>query len=84
MSSAAVMIGSLWVNYYLDEPKFVVYWEKKNARNVKRNLLMGKFRQILTELSGRDTPMFSFLDDNLIKHEWIFTKLGMCIDTMEI
>ena len=29
---------------------------------------------------------FSFPDDNLSKHqiEWIFTKLGMCIDIMEI
>ena len=23
---------------------------------------------------------FSFLDDNLSKHQWFFTKLGMCID----
>ena len=28
-------------------------------------LLMGKFRQFLTELSARDTPIFSFPDDNL-------------------
>ena len=27
-------------------------------------LLMGKFRQIFTELSAQDTPMFSFPDDN--------------------
>ena len=47
-------------------------------------LLMGKFRQILTELSARDMPIFSFLDDNLIKRKWIFTKLGMCIDIVEI
>ena len=26
----------------------------------------------------------SFLDDNLSKHQWIFTKLGMCIDVVEI
>ena len=25
-------------------------------------LLMGKFRQIFTELSARDTPMFSFTE----------------------
>ena len=47
-------------------------------------LRTGKFRQFLTELSARDTPMFSFLDDNLSKHQWIFTKLGMCIDIVEI
>ena len=27
---------------------------------------------------------FSFLDDNLSKHQWIFTKLGMCIDIVDI
>ena len=25
-----------------------------------------------------------FMDDNLSKHQWIFTKLGMCIDILEI
>ena len=47
-------------------------------------LLKGKFLQFLTELSARDTPIFSFLDYNLSKHQWIFTKLGMCIDIVEI
>ena len=27
---------------------------------------------------------FSFPDDNLSKHQWIFTKLGLCIDIVEI
>ena len=45
---------------------------------------MGNFRQFLTELSARDTPIFSFLDDNLSKHQWIFTKLGMYIDIVDI
>ena len=27
---------------------------------------------------------FSFPDDNLSKHEWIFFKLGMCIDIVEV
>ena len=27
---------------------------------------------------------FSFPDDNLSKHQWIFTKLGMSIDIVEI
>ena len=30
-------------------------------------LLMGKFRQIFTELSAQDMPIFSFPDDNLSK-----------------
>ena len=45
---------------------------------------MSKFRQFLTELSARDMPIFSFPDDNLSKHQWIFTKLGMCINIVEI
>ena len=45
---------------------------------------MGKFRKFLTELSARDMPIFSFPDDNLSKRQWIFTKLGMCIDIVEI
>ena len=45
---------------------------------------MGKFRPILIELSTRDTPIFSFLDDNLSKRQWIFTKFGMCVDIVEI
>ena len=27
---------------------------------------------------------FSFQNDSLSKHQWIFTKLGMCIDIVEI
>ena len=43
-------------------------------------LLMGKFHQILTELSAQETPIFSFLEDNLCKCQGILTKLGTCID----
>ena len=45
---------------------------------------MAKFRQTFTELSARDMPIFSFSDDNLSKHQWIFTKLDMCIDIVKI
>ena len=34
--------------------------------------------------SVRPSVRFSFPDDNLSKHEWIFTKLGMCIDIVEV
>ena len=44
---------------------------------------MGKFYQFLTELSACNTSAFSFLDDNFSKYEWIFTKLGVCIDIVE-
>ena len=45
-------------------------------------VLMGKF-VILTELSARDTSVFSFPDDNFSKYQWIFIKLGVCIDIVE-
>ena len=32
----------------------------------------------------RPSARFSFPDDNLSKHQWIFTKLGMCIDIVDI
>ena len=44
---------------------------------------MGKFRQFLTELSARDTSVFSFPDDRFSKYQWIFTKLCACIDIVE-
>ena len=47
-------------------------------------LLMGKFRQIFTELSARDMLKFSFPDDNLSKCQGILTKLATCIDIKEI
>ena len=36
---------------------------------------MGKFRQIFTEFSARDTPIFSLPDDNLSKLQGILTDL---------
>ena len=45
---------------------------------------MGKFRQFFMELSARDTPIFSFPDDNLSKKQGILTKLAICIDIKEI
>ena len=32
----------------------------------------------------RPSVGFSFPDDNLSKLQWIFTKLGMCIDIVDI
>ena len=45
---------------------------------------MGKFCQILTELSAQDMLIFSFPDGNLSKCQGILTKLGTCIDLKEI
>ena len=45
---------------------------------------MGKFSQILTELSARDMPIFSLPQDNLNICQGILTKLGTCIDSKEI
>ena len=33
---------------------------------------------------SRTSVRFSFPDANLTKHQWSFTKLGMCIDIVEI
>ena len=44
---------------------------------------MGKFR-LVTELSARDTSRILFPDDNMSKYQWVFTKLAMCIDIVEI
>ena len=32
----------------------------------------------------RTYVLLLFLDENLSKHQWIFTKLAMCIDIVEI
>ena len=45
---------------------------------------MGKFRQFLTELSAHDISVFSFLDNNFSKYQWIFIKLDVCIYIVEI
>ena len=45
---------------------------------------MGKFCQFLTELSARDTSLFSYPDNNCGIYEWIFAKHGVCIDIVEI
>ena len=45
---------------------------------------MDKFRQILMELSSRDTQIFSFPDDSLSKCQGILTKLGTCTGIKEI
>ena len=41
-------------------------------------------RPFFRPLYVRPSVRFSFPDDNLNKHQWIFTKLGMCIDIVEI
>ena len=40
--------------------------------------------QISSELSARNTSIFSFSENNLSKSQQIFNKLEMCIDTVEI
>ena len=37
-----------------------------------------------TRVSVHPSVRSSFPDDNLSKHQWIFTRLGMCIDIGEI
>ena len=45
---------------------------------------MGKFRQIFTELSARDMPIFSFSDDNEYITKGLLTKLAICIDIIKV
>ena len=47
-------------------------------------LLVGKFCQFLTELSAHNMSKFSFPDYSFNKCQWIFTKLGVCIDIVKI
>ena len=47
---------------------------------VSRESVRLSVRPSVVRLSVR----FSLSDDNLSKHQWIFTKLGMCIDIVEI
>ena len=44
----------------------------------------GKYRQNLTALPARETPVISCPDDNLCKCQGVVTKLGTCIDNTEI
>ena len=45
---------------------------------------MGKFCLIFTELSCRETPIFSFPDNNLSKCHGSLTKFGICIRIKDI
>ena len=47
-------------------------------------LPMDKFCQLLTELSAHHTSVFLYPDDSMSEYQSIFTKLGMCIDIVEI
>ena len=47
-------------------------------------LLIGKFCHFLTVLSAYDRSAFSFPDVNFSNCQWVFTKLGVCIDVVEI
>ena len=40
--------------------------------------------RVSIRLSFCPSVRFSFPDDNLSKHQWIFNKFGMCIDILEI
>ena len=45
---------------------------------------MGKFCQFLTEVSACHMSVFSSPNDYCSKFQWIFTKLGMFTDLIEI
>ena len=70
-----------WLNIIWFLPNLVCAWILYRSG---LGLLMDKFHQIFMELFARDTPIFSYLDDNLSKCQGIITKLGTCIDMKEI
>ena len=83
-------ISSIFDNY-LPTTQLIFHFQTitwVNLNGFSPNLVcakrMGKFCQILIELSACDTSIFLFPDDNLSKYQWLFTKLGMCIDIVEI
>ena len=62
---------------------------------IPRNTVVVEYYGFMLDVSVSVHPSFcltivspsiclSFPDDNLSKHHWIFTKLGMCIDIVEI
>ena len=70
-----------WVNINGFSPNLVcaLIWLRSGL-----GVLMGKVCIFLTELPANDTTIFLFPNENLSKCQWIFTKLSMCIDIMEI
>ena len=68
-----------WVNINRFSPNLVctlILWKSSFG------LLMGKFCHFW--ILYIHPSVFSHLDDKLSKFQWIFTKLGMCIDIVEI
>ena len=59
---AHIFVSGQWVNNKGFKPNLLY---ALTLRRSGLGLLMGKFSQIFTELSVRDTPIFSFPDDNL-------------------
>ena len=53
---------------------------------IPRHTIMAGYKGFTLDVrvSVRPSVRFSFPDDNLSKHQWIFTKLGTCIDIVEI
>ena len=48
------------------------------------NLVCALILRFVTEISACNTFVFSFMDNNFSKCQWIFTKLGMCINILKI
>ena len=47
-------------------------------------IVNGQIWSIFAELSAYNTSLFSFLDDNFSKYQWVLTKFGVCINIVEI
>ena len=47
-------------------------------------IVTGQILSFLTKLSAHHTSLFSLPDDNWNNYQWIYSKLGMCINIVEI
>ena len=78
-------LGSGTPTFWLELLLFI----KRESRtpNFKTNTIVAGycgFTLMSASPSVRLSICYSFPDDNLSKHQWIFTKLGMCIDIVDI
>ena len=70
------------VSYYV---KFYLYYHTPPLYSIVMGYY-GFMLEVCVSICPSFCPSvrFSFPNDNLSKHQWIFTKFGMCIDIVEI
>ena len=81
------ILKTIWYIYYhilgLCDLYFIALWlylAHNSGHHVGRRCVRPSVRPSVC----RTFVCLSFPDDNLSKHQWIFTKLGMCIDIVDV